>query len=190
MNKVLMSTILLCVALNATPAVQTEKAPQPPEMEEAVYVVKDNIHSEPDSFEVWRKYRNDINIYYQGKLAYVGTTKEMGVGREDTGIPIGAPYLNKILFPVNPKTQPHGAIITAKHLTIEKGSTEAEESVMTVTVKREPNILILTYEVHDGEHMNRTIRRFSPTSDLPTTVEFLYFHNGELMEHQVKTKQK
>lgn len=190
MNRVLMSTIILSVALKAAAAVQNERGPQPPQTEQATYFVKDNILNEPSGSEVWLKRGNDINIYHDGKLAYVGITKEMGVGREDTGIPIGAPYLNKILFPVNPKTQPHGAIITARHLTIEKGSNEAEESVMTVTVEREPNVVILTYEVRDGEHMNRTVERFSPASDLPTTVEYFYFHNGELMEHQIKTKRR
>jgi hypothetical protein len=190
MNRVLMSTIILSVALKAVAAAQTEKAPQPPEMEEATYAVRDGLLDEFVGLELWRRNKSTTNIYTQGNLVYVAIQKEAEVGLEDVGIPLGVPYINKILIPVNPRRQLHGTVITAKHLTIQKGSRETEEAVMVITVEREPSLVTLTYEVHDGEHMNRTIQKFSPTSDLPTTVEYLYFRNGELMEHQVKTKQK
>lgn len=190
MNRVLMSTIILSVALKAVAAVQTEKAPQPPEMEEATYDVRDGLLDEFVGLELWVKNKSTTNVYTQGSLVYVTIRKEVEAGLEDVGIPLGVPYINKILTPVNPRRQLHGTVITAKHLTIEKGSRETEEAVMVITVEREPSVVTLTYEVHDGEHMNRTIQKFSPTSDLPTTVEYLYFRNGELMEHQIKTKQR
>ena len=190
MNRVLMSPIILSVALKAVAAVQTEKAPQPPEAEEALYDVRNSLLDEFIGSELWRKNKSTINVYDQGNLVYVAIRKEVEAGLEDVGIPLGVPYVNKILTSVNPRRQPHGTVITAKHLTIEKGSNEAEESVMTVTVEREPNVVTLTYEVRDGDRLNKTIERFSPTSNLPTSVEIMHFQDGKLLEHYIKTKQR
>ena len=59
---------------------------------------------------------------------------------------------------------------------------------MVITVEREPSVVTLTYEVRDGEHMNRTMNGSPPTSGyFPQRLNICTFVMGELMEHQVKT---
>jgi hypothetical protein len=191
MNKVLMSTILLYVALNATAAVQTDKAPPLPEVEEASYIVTDKLKERVLGAEVWIGNRQTFNIYIDEELVYVVQKRRIGARVIETHNAIGEPFVSSFAFPEYPEQQPNGTTLAGSYSLVSKINWRTQTNLRaTAETNQVAGKSVVIYQVLVDDQSLQTITTYTSQAHLPISFELIEQENGVIIRHTLKTRQK